>query len=127
LAIDPKLERAQFRKLMKEAREATVRGFEPLSNTPGLIKRQIQYAKLIKERGIPAAQLPPPFIVKRPQMSQQSKRTIRRNDIVKRYHDGTYEMNAAFGGEAWSCCGNGDRYSAGCKKRMSNPLHTLYD
>jgi hypothetical protein len=125
--IDAKLERRQFQSFTASAQKGTVRATIPLAQAPLLVKRQIQYAKKIKEEGIPAAQPPPPFIVKKPKMSKRSKQSIRRFDIDKPYHEGCYAECAALGGKAWSCCGNTDEHSPGCRGQVSNVKMTLYD
>jgi hypothetical protein len=125
--IDHKLERRQFRKFTEEAREGTLKACTPLEKAPLLVKRQIQYAKKIKEFGIPAAQPPPPFVVQKPKMSKRSKRSIQAFDLVSFGHDGTYGEQPAFGGEAWSCCGNPDFDSPGCRRIRTNEKMTLYD
>ncbi|OHT09859.1 hypothetical protein TRFO_04388 [Tritrichomonas foetus] len=125
--INPKLEAKQFRKFTADARMNTIKKCQPLSNTPLLVTRQIQYAKMIKENGIPAAQPPPPFIVKKPKMSKVSNRFIHKADQIEYFHDGVYIENEALGGKAWSCCGNMDEHSAGCRKKRSNKYMTLYD
>jgi hypothetical protein len=125
--IDYKLERRQYNGFTEESHAGTVKACEPLATYPLLVKRQIQYAKKIKEFGIPAAQIPPPFIVKYPKMSKKSKRSIERFHLIKYYHDGSYSACEALGGEAWSCCGNNDRNSRGCRKVLSNEKLTLYD
>jgi hypothetical protein len=125
--IDQKLERRQFQTFTASAQKATTRASVPLAHEPLLVKRQIQYAKKIKEEGIPSAQPPPPFIVKKPKISEKSKRTIRRFDIDKPFHDGRYGECEALGGKAWSCCGNADEHSVGCRRQLSNVKMTLYD
>jgi hypothetical protein len=92
-----------------------------------LVKRQITYAKKVKEEGIPAAHPPPQFIAKKPAMSIWSKQKMRHFDIIKRHHDGAYAECEALGGKAWSCCGNMDEHSPGCKRTLLNEKRTLYD
>jgi hypothetical protein len=125
--IDHKLERRQLRQFTEEARKGTVRATVPIAAEPLLVRRQILYARRIKEEGIPAAQPPPPFIVKKPKMATKSRATIQRFEVIKRYHDGCYGDYPDLGGKAWSCCGNADENSAGCRRRMSNVKRTLYD
>jgi hypothetical protein len=125
--INSKLERHLLRSFTEASREGTINASTPLAHAPLLVKRQIQYAKKIKEEGIPAAQPPPPFNVKQPKMSKKSRNAIRRFDVCKHYHDGTYIMCEALGGRAWSCCGDTDENAPGCCHRLSNPKRTLYD
>jgi hypothetical protein len=125
--IDPKLERRQFQTFTAAAQKGTVRATVPLVHAPLLVKRQIQYAKKIKEEGIPAAQPPPPFIVKKPKMSTRSREMIRRFDVDKPFHDGKYGPCEALGGSAWSCCGNADEHSVGCRRQLSNVKKRLYE
>jgi hypothetical protein len=125
--IDQKLERQQFKSFTEKARKGTTKAFGPLASAPLLVRRQMMYARKIKEEGIPAAKPPPPFIVKKPTMSQWSHRKIRQFDIAKPYHDGAYGEREALGGRAWSCCGDMDEHSPGCRRHLSNEKRTLYD
>jgi hypothetical protein len=125
--IDLKLERRQYRTFTAESRKGTVKATTPLAGAPLLVRRQIQYAKKIKAEGIPAAQQSPPFVVKRPKMSAGSHRKVHKHDVVKPYHDGAYSESEALGGPAWSCCGNIDKNSPGCRRQLSNCKKTLYD
>lgn len=125
--IDHKLEKKQFKKFTEEARKGTLKACKPLEKSPLLVKRQIQYAKKIKENGIPAAQTPPPFVVKKPQMSKKTKMMVHKHDKVTHYHDGVFTFIDAFGGEAWSCCGNMSKDSQGCRTKKTNDIKTLYD
>jgi hypothetical protein len=59
------------------------------------------YARKIKEEGIPAAKPPPPFVVKKPKMSQWWHRKIRGFDIAKPSHDGIYGGREGVGGKIW--------------------------
>lgn len=125
--IDQKLERRQFRKFTEDARKGTLRACKPLEKTPLLVTRQIQYARKIKEHGIPAAQPPPPFVVKKPKMSKKSAQFVKKHEKVTYFHDGVFAYNEAFGGEAWSCCGNSSRDSQGCRKRKENDIKRRYE
>ena len=125
--INHKLEAKQFKKFTEESRANSIKKCEPLAKAPLLVTRQNQYAKKIKENGIPAAQPPPPFIVKKPKMSKKSKDIIKKADVIEYYHDGVYQENEALGGKAWSCCGDSDINSQGCRRRKSNKWMTLYD
>jgi hypothetical protein len=125
--IDHKLERRQFTHFTEAAHEGTLKACAPLQKAPLLVKRQIQYAQKIKEFGIPAAQPPPPFIIKRPKMSKRSKTSIHRYDLMTYAHDGAYGEQGAFEGMAWSCCGNPDPNSRGCRTICANEKMTLYD
>jgi hypothetical protein len=108
------------------ARKGTVKATEPLTEVPLLLQRQIQYAKKVKTEGIPAAQPPPPFLVKKPKMSKRSKSHVQKFNLIKRYHDGSYSNSAAFTGKAWSCCGETDEHAPGCRVSLSNPKNRLY-
>jgi hypothetical protein len=125
--IDYKLERRQYNHFTEEAWEGTLKACAPLATAPLLVKRQIQYARKIKEFGIPAARPPPPFHVEKPKMSKKSKKTIAKSDLIKYFHDGSYAKCEALGGEAWSCCGNTARNSRGCRRVRTNEKMTLYD
>ncbi|KAH0793937.1 hypothetical protein GPJ56_002149 [Histomonas meleagridis] len=125
--IDKKREAKQFQNFTLKSKENTIKKSQPLVQSPCLVKRQKQYAKKIKENGIPAAQPPPQFVVHKPKISNGSKKIIRKSDIIQRYHDGTYSYCDALGGNAWSCCGNCDKDSPGCRKKKINQLTTLYD
>jgi len=125
--IDYKLERRQFRQFTEVSRQGTIRACQPLERAPLLVKRQIQYARMIKEHGIPAAQAPPPFIVKKPKMAKKTKRIISRFDQVVFFHDGVFAPSEALGGNAWSCCGNAAADGQGCHRRRTNGAKTLYD
>lgn len=125
--IDHKLESKQFKERTMKARENTIKKCEAVASTPALVRRQINYANLIKERGIPAAQPPPPFIVKRPKLSEGTAKHLKQFASTRYYHDGAYRYCEALGGEAWSCCGNTDRDSIGCCCQKSNKMHSLYD
>jgi hypothetical protein len=125
--IDHKLERRQLRRFTEDSRKGTVKASAPLASAPLLVRRQMIYARRIKEEGIPATKPPPPFVVKKPKMSQWSHRKIRQFDVAKPYHDGAYGEREALGGKAWSCCGNADEGSPGCRRRLSNEKRTLYD
>ena len=125
--INQKLEAKQFKKFTEDSRANTIKKCQPLAKSPLLVTRQIQYAKKIKENGIPAAQPPPPFIVKKPKMSKKSQQIIKKADLIEYYHDGVYSENPALGGMAWSCCGDTDRNSQGCRKKKSNQFMTRYD
>jgi hypothetical protein len=125
--IDLKLERAQHKEFTEAARKGTVKATQPLADAPLLLRRQIEYAKRIKDEGIPAAKPPPPFVFAHQAMSPGTRRRIRRYDVVKPYHDGTFAKCPALGGLAWSCCGNRDEKSTGCQRHCSNCKKTLYD
>jgi hypothetical protein len=125
--IDVKLERVQHKAFTDAARKGTVKATQPLADAPLLVRRQIDYAKKIKDEGIPAAKSPPPVVFTHPKMSSGTRRRIRKHDIVKTYHDGTFAQCPALGGWAWSCCGNMDEKSAGCQRHCSNCKKTLYD
>lgn len=125
--IDKKLQTKQFKKFTDDAKTNTIAKCEPVAKTPPLVRRQILYAQKIKENGIPAAQPPPPFIVKKPKMSKGSKKKIHKFDLVQYYHDGVYSYSESLGVKAWSCCGNEDEHSPGCHKRVNNKYKTLYD
>ena len=125
--IDTKLEKKQFLERTKKARENTLKMSETVSKKPALVRRQIEYANLIKERGIPAAQPPPPFIVHKPKLSNGTAKRMKKFETTNSYHDGVFQYNEALGGEAWSCCGNMDRYSEGCRRKKVNKMYNLYD
>ena len=125
--IDTKLERRQFRKFTEDARMGTMKACKPLEKTPLLVTRQIQYARQIKEHGLPAAQPPPPFIVKKPKMSKKSAKFVKKHEKVVYFHDGVFAYNEAFGGEAWSCCGNMKKDSQGCRMRKENDIKRRYE
>jgi hypothetical protein len=125
--VDLELEQRQYRQFTDAARKGTVKATEPLADAPLLVRRQTDYAKKIKEEGIPAAKPPPPFIVKRANMSSGTRKRIHRHDVTKPYHDGAYAECQALGGWAWSCCGNTDENSTGCRRHCSNCKKTLYD
>lgn len=125
--LDKKLTKKQFDDITKVAKEKTLKRNLSLADKPGLIRRQLQYAKLIKEKGIPAAQPPPPFVVKKPKLSQGTVLSMKRFEEVKTYHDGAYQYCEALDGDAWSCCGNTDKNSEGCCRVKVNKMHTLYD
>jgi hypothetical protein len=125
--IDPKLERRQYKAFTAVSREGTLRACARLESAPLLVTRQIRYAKKIKAEGIPAAQPPPPFVVKHPRMAKLSHKKIHRFDLTKPYHDGEYGESPALGGHAWSCCGNADQNCVGCRRLFSNIKLTLYD
>jgi hypothetical protein len=122
--VDLKLERRQFLRFTEASRKGTLRASAPHVHAPVLVSRQMTYARRVKEQRIPAASPPG---AKKPAMSIWSKRKIHQFDIVKRYHDGAYAECDALGGKAWSCCGNTDEQSPGCKRRLSNEKRTLYD
>ena len=125
--INKKLEAKQFKKFTEDARMNTIIKSKPLADKPLLVTRQIQYAKMIKENGIPASQPPPPFIIKNPKMAEKSRQFIRKADKIQYYHDGVYVENQAFGCKAWSCCGNTEENSQGCRRKRTNKYMTLYD
>jgi hypothetical protein len=125
--IDKKLMKKQFQERNQKARENSIKKSEEVANKPALVRRQIDYANLIKERGIPAAQPPPPFIVKKPKISPGTLKRMKRFETVKTFHDGAYQYNEALGGEAWSCCGNLERDSEGCRHQKVNKMYNLYD
>lgn len=125
--IDKKLEQKQFLERTQKARENTLKKSEQVAKKPALVRRQVEYANLIKERGIPAAQPPPPFIVHKPKVSMGTSKRMKKFETVKSFHDGAYQYNEALGGEAWSCCGNMDRNSEGCRHQKVNKMYNLYD
>jgi hypothetical protein len=79
---------------------------------PRRSRRQMMYARKIKD-GIPAAKPPPPFVVKKPKMSQWWHRNIRGFDVAKPSHDEAYGGRETLSGTAWSCCGSMDEHSLG--------------
>ena len=115
--IDTKLENQKLRDFTAEAQNSSLQYVEKRENiktAPTLVLRQNQHAQKIKKEGIPAVQPPPPFIIKKPKMSEGTKRRLMKSDAVKRHHDGVYEYSEAFGEMVWSCCGNSQKDSAGC-------------
>lgn len=126
-SIDQKLERRQFRKFTEESRTGTIRACKRLENEPLLVTRQIRHAKEIKEHGIPAAQPPPPVHFEKPKMSPKSAQFVKKHEKVTHFHDGVFAYNEAFGGEAWSCCGNSRRDSQGCRTRKENDIKRRYE
>lgn len=125
--IDNKLEAKQFKERTMKARENSIQKCQAVKDKPALVKRQKEYANYIKENGIPSAQPPPPFVVKKPKLSQGTAKRMKKFEQEKWYHDGAYRFCEALGGEAWSCCGNTDRDSKGCLHVKVNKMHNLYD
>ena len=124
---DHKLESKQFKEFTKKSLENKEKRAQSVSKTPPLVRRQIAYANIIKERGIPAAQPPPPFIVKKPKISNGSTKRLKKFEQFKSYHEGVFQYSESLGGECWSCCGNSDINSEGCRKQKINKMNNLYE
>jgi len=124
---DSKLQSKQFNEFTQKAIDSTHKLAPNVVKSPPLVKRQIAYANMIKERGIPAAQPPPPFIVKKPKVSDGSNKRLKKFEQVKSYHDGVFQFSDAVGTECWSCCGNTEMDSAGCRVQKVNKMCNLYD